>query len=542
MDPNGAASCTPGGCALTCNAGYHRCGDRCLADDSPASCGARCDACPGNGGTATCVAGACDVQCPADKQSCDHQCIARTQPCLDHCPDGLTKCGAQCVPDSEVPEEVCDGKDNNCNGKVDDGVTCAPLGNARRTCSNGQCVVDMCNGGFHICNGACIPDEQPCGDSCPAGRSNCTGACVLDSQVPPEICDGQDNNCNGKVDDGATCPPAGNASRKCQGGQCVIDQCNGGFRICNGSCIPDEQPCGNACPGGRANCNGTCVPSSQVPKEQCNGRDDNCNGAVDDGATCPGTSGGRGVCRGSSGCDIECNDGFNKCGSSCFSRNDNNHCGSCTTACQNGAQCRDGACACASGTHACPGGCASNNDPKTCGDRCSPCPTPAGGSATCNQGSCGIKCNGGKKPCSDGTCQDCCTADDCASQRGDGGTVQCVAGRCECGGANPIRCGASKKCYDLFYGCDECKQGFVWRSFCSLDDHVCISGARVQEYQAQESRDAQRRAETGDPATCDDPFVERRGRSCDTNCVTQEEKAAVDRENANPKANRKVTD
>jgi hypothetical protein len=118
----------------------------------------------------------------------------------------------------------------------------------------------------------------------------------------------------------------------------------------------------------------------------------------------------------------------------------------------------------------------------------------------------------------------------------------CVNGKCECGGANPVRCGASRKCYDLFYGCDQCKQGFVWRVFCTLDDHVCVNAAQIQQHQGEESRDAQRRAETGDPASCDAPFVERRGQPCDTTCVTQAEKAATDAENRNPKANRVVPD
>jgi len=48
------------GGATACAAGTHRCGDRCLADDSVASCGDRCEPCPTPpNGTATCEARSC---------------------------------------------------------------------------------------------------------------------------------------------------------------------------------------------------------------------------------------------------------------------------------------------------------------------------------------------------------------------------------------------------------------------------------------------------------------------------------------------------
>ncbi|MDP3274100.1 MAG: FG-GAP-like repeat-containing protein [Deltaproteobacteria bacterium] len=61
----GTESCNAGMCEVTCNPGRHLCDGQCRADDSPASCGTSCVACPTApvGGIATCTMGMCGVAC-----------------------------------------------------------------------------------------------------------------------------------------------------------------------------------------------------------------------------------------------------------------------------------------------------------------------------------------------------------------------------------------------------------------------------------------------------------------------------------------------
>lgn len=75
--------------------------------------------------------------------------------------------------------EVCDGKDNNCNGEIDEGGVC-------------QICTDADGDGFFAEAGC--GTEVDCNDN--------------DASINPwasEICDGKDNNCNGQIDEGDVC-------------------------------------------------------------------------------------------------------------------------------------------------------------------------------------------------------------------------------------------------------------------------------------------------------------------------------------------------
>ena len=102
-----------------------------------------------------------------------------------------TKKDMEC--DATIPNdpEVCDGKDNDCDGEIDEnfdfktdnkncgacGVTC--LGGT--TCKEGKCI---CPDTMTSCNGTCVNVENnsrncgSCGQSCPTGQSCLTRKCI----------------------------------------------------------------------------------------------------------------------------------------------------------------------------------------------------------------------------------------------------------------------------------------------------------------------------------------------------------------------------
>jgi hypothetical protein len=182
--------------------------------------------------------------------------------------DGLgTHCNA---PDgsASATAEVCNGLDDNCNGMVDEGLSCT------------GCVPEICNGKDDDCNGKIddgnIPGVgDPCGfniGECTQGTLVCMGAqglvCVGAKGPTPEVCDGKDNDCDGVID-GITepCYPEGKTGCTRNGD---------GSYTCKGICAPGMR----SCAGGTI---GECVGAVLPAAELCNGVDDDCDGVVDNG-------------------------------------------------------------------------------------------------------------------------------------------------------------------------------------------------------------------------------------------------------------------
>lgn len=172
------------------------------------------------------------------------------------CHEGTKVCvkglWTDCAGDTKPSKEICDGKDNNCNGFADEGF---PVGIA----CNG---LGVCVGGVYECN------EEKNGVICsvaPDGSHN---------KASEERCDDNlDNNCSGVVDDGCECHD-GN-QRSCgatdmAGKLLTLGECRVGIMTCKEGVWPAE-------------CDKDVVNKVVLPTiETCNGKDDDCNGIVDD--------------------------------------------------------------------------------------------------------------------------------------------------------------------------------------------------------------------------------------------------------------------
>ena len=169
--------------------------------------------------------------------------------------------------------EICDGKDNDCNGMTDDGL--GSLG----TCGGPN--TGLCHTGTLMCMG---------------GGTICIG-----SQGPAlEICDNMDNDCDGVIDNGfdkntdprncGSCNhvcSSPHAASGCSPGGCTIANCDTGFHDIDNPSPPlaDLDGCEYACLA-----NGT---------EVCDGVDNDCDGNVDNGLTAPpGLCNQTGLCSG----------------------------------------------------------------------------------------------------------------------------------------------------------------------------------------------------------------------------------------------------
>jgi hypothetical protein len=198
-----------------------------------------------------------------DSASCNAECKQSTitaQVAGDECcPSGATPatdsdCAAACTSTAEV----CDGRDNDCDGGADEGVRnacggCATLRNEPRSvCTEGS---GECQGeGVYECDGM---DAVSC--SATARTSE------------PEACDEMDNDCDGRTDEG------------------VLNSCGGCARL--------EHDRGESCMAGSGACAGrgvyVCMGTDEVAcdarartpaTESCDGEDNDCDGSVDEGA------------------------------------------------------------------------------------------------------------------------------------------------------------------------------------------------------------------------------------------------------------------
>jgi MYXO-CTERM domain-containing protein len=399
--------------------------------------------------------------------------------------------------------EICNNLDDNCNGFIDEGLSCGGCGDAE-TCNN---VDDDCDG---------TTDEdlvRPCGTDqgeCTAGTEVCIAGdwenCTATGPFP-EICDGLDNNCDGTCD---------GFSRPCTNlpgpGNPNIGPCHDGTQVCPavcsgsgntwGPCLDEVIPTGEICNcedencngidddgTGGANCDTACGVGTTVcdqtacalvcdstivpgPEIICNGLDDDCDTFIDEdyvsipcGAgppptVCDGMTmcvGGNEICIGDTIAPEQCDCDDNDCDGATDEMNGNCPAGSTCTSCQCAFPCGEGEFPCPSG-ELCDVGSPAPGDEFCIDDPCANvnCVPDANGNATvCIDGTCEVACDNLQQPCGPGTVcfgpSGMCVFDDCRSfpDRCTGAElciVQDGAGVCVADPCNGVNCPTSQYC------------------------------------------------------------------------------------------------
>ena len=227
--------------------------------------------------TEHCQAGICLACQPGKTRSC------KTAP--KACKEGTQFCSTEgkwsaCQGEVLPQKESCNGKDDDCNGQIDEGENLCASGSF---CDTGKCIKKYpCSSDEHCIQNQYCKEGKYCATipTCKKHEVFCSRRCV-DLNKDMQHC----GRC------GTTCK----TGQTCSKGYCI--SCKPGTtRSCGsdlGSCQKGTQTCTDR---GWGPCQNAVFPK----RETCNGQDDNCNGQIDDNVqnlakpcAIPGKTGGK---------------------------------------------------------------------------------------------------------------------------------------------------------------------------------------------------------------------------------------------------------
>jgi len=238
--------------------------------------------------------GAVDEKCDLKDNDCDGEADEEIPPVtcgLGECEHTVEACikgvPQKCNPKAGAKPETCDELDNDCDGEVDDGLgqTTCGIGECYHTIDNCQkgelqecdkmegATDEVCDGKNNDCDGEIDEDlgQTTCGlGECEHTIDNCVEAVVqvcdpMEGSMP-EACDGLDNDCNGEADEGFE-------DFDLDGVPDCLDDDDDDDKAQDDDDCDDHDP--------------TSYPGAN---EVCDGADNDCNGHVDEG--CPGVVSG----------------------------------------------------------------------------------------------------------------------------------------------------------------------------------------------------------------------------------------------------------
>jgi hypothetical protein len=206
-------------------------------------------------------------------------------------------------------QELCNTRDDDCDGVIDEGTPCYDddgdgFTEQMNDCNDGDATVypgafEVCDGVDEDCDGT-IDDGTPCydddGDGFTEQQGDCWDGDAATSPNGIEDCDGVDDDCDGTVDEGTSCFDDDQDGYTEAAGDCddanaawypsAIEVCDGFDEDCDGiaddgtSCVDDDGD-------GFSEDDGDCDDGDETiypgATESDDGVDENCDGIVDEG-------------------------------------------------------------------------------------------------------------------------------------------------------------------------------------------------------------------------------------------------------------------